>query len=226
MTKRQLLSDPIINSRTPPHFIAIEGPIGVGKSTLSRKLADSLGYQLLLEKAEENPFLERFYANRAHAALSAQLFFLFQRAQQLSDLRQEDLFQQSYIADFLFDKDPLFAQVTLDSNELALYQKVYQQLQVDIPQPDLVVYLQAPVKVLQERIHQRGIRFERAIDDQYLERINEAYSQFFLSYNAAPLVIINAAEIDFANNDSEYQKLLDYLLDIRSGRHYFNPTFF
>ena len=219
-------SDPILNPSHPPRFVAIEGPIGVGKTTLTRKLAESLGYEMLMEKAEDNPFLERFYANRAHAALSAQLFFLFQRTQQLSDLRQNDLFDRSYIADFLFDKDPLFAEVTLDSNEFDLYTKVYQQLQIDIPRPDLVIYLQAPVKVLRERIQNRGIGFERNIDVPYLERINEAYSQFFLSYNASPLVIINAAEIDFANNDSEYQKLLEYLLDIRSGRHYFNPTFF
>ena len=136
------------------------------------------------------------------------------------------MFEGTYIADFLFEKDALFAELTLDPHELELYRKVYQQVEVDIPRPDLVIYLQAPVNVLQDRIQRRGINFEQSINDRYLENVNEAYSQFFLSYNAAPLVIINATEIDFANNDDEYQKLLAYLLEVRSGRHYFNPTFF
>ena len=226
MIKRSLTNEPIINSQNPPCFIAVEGPIGVGKSTLTRRLAESLGYHTLLEQAEDNPFLERFYANQRHAALSAQLFFLFQRAQQLSDLRQSDMFNQTHIADFLFQKDPLFAQITLDANELTLYKKVYEQVQVDIPTPDLVIYLQAPVKILKERIQHRGVRFEQSISGDYLEQVNNAYSEFFLSYNDSPLMIINASDIDFANNDRQYEQLLQYLLEIRGGRHYFNPTFF
>ena len=225
MNNQDLSKPAIINPDTPPRFIAVEGPIGVGKSTLTRRLAHSLGYQTLMEQAEDNPFLERFYAKRQHAALSAQLFFLFQRVQQLGELPQQDLIGGSYIADFLFQKDALFAEVTLDANELELYRKVYQQLQVEVPQPDLVIYLQAPVKVLRERIKQRGIAFERNMDADYLEQVNHAYSEFFHSYHQSPLVIVNAAEIDFAHNDRDYQQLLDYLLEIRSGRHYFNPTF-
>ncbi|MBM7424878.1 MULTISPECIES: deoxynucleoside kinase [Spongiibacter] len=217
---------PLFKSDAPPRHIAIEGPIGVGKSTLMRRLAESLGYATLEEKADENPFLERFYSNRQHAALATQLFFLFQRAQQLSDLQQSDLFAQGYVADFLFQKDPLFAQLTLDANELELYQKVYQQLAVDLPPADLVIYLQAPSKVLKDRIQQRGVRFERNIDSHYLEQVNEAYSEYFLHYSASPLLIVNAEDIDFAHNDRDYQQLLDYLLEIPSGRHYFNPTFF
>ena len=217
---------PLFKSDAPPRHIAIEGPIGVGKSTLMRRLAESLGYATLEEKADENPFLERFYSNRQHAALATQLFFLFQRAQQLSDLQQSDLFAQGYVADFLFQKDPLFAQLTLDANELELYQKVYQQLAVDLPPADLVIYLQAPSKVLKDRIQQRGFRFERNIDSHYLEQVNEAYSEYFLHYSASPLLIVNAEDIDFAHNDRDYQQLLDYLLEIPSGRHYFNPTFF
>ncbi|WP_320837176.1 deoxynucleoside kinase [Zhongshania sp.] len=226
MTNHNLLNEPIINLRQPPRFIAVEGPIGVGKTTLARRLAESLNFHQLLEKAEDNPFLERFYANQRHAALSTQLFFLFQRAQQLSDLRQSDLFEQTHVADFIFQKDPLFAKITLDSNELELYNKVYEQVQVDIPTPDLVIYLQAPVKVLRDRIQQRGVNFERSIDTDYLEKINGAYSEYFHSYHDSPLLIINASEIDFAHNDQQYEQLLQYLLEIRSGRHYFNPTFF
>lgn len=221
-----MLNKALFQSSQPPRHIAIEGPIGVGKSTLMRRLAESLNYATLAEKAEENPFLERFYSNRQHGALSTQLFFLFQRAQQMSDLQQDDLFAQGYVADFLFQKDPLFARLTLDANELDLYHKVYQQLSIDLPQADLVIYLQAPSKVLKERIAQRGIRFERNIDSHYLEQVNEAYSEYFLHYSDSPLLIVNAEDIDFAHSDRDYQQLLDYLLEIPSGRHYFNPTFF
>lgn len=225
MIREKLVNTPILNTETPPRFIAIEGPIGVGKTTLTRKLAERLSFDLLLEQAEDNPFLPRFYANQRQAALSTQLFFLLQRAQQLADLKEDDLFEQTTIADFLFQKDPLFARSTLDQDELALYQQVYDKLEVDMPTPDLVIYLQAPIKVLKERIAQRGIKHERHIDLQYLEQINDAYSQYFLDYTEAPLLIINAADIDFANNDQHFEQLLQYLLEISGGRHYFNPSF-
>ena len=221
-----MLNEPLFKSANPPRYIAIEGPIGVGKTTLMQRLSASLEYSPVPEGAEENPFLERFYDNRRHGALAAQLFFLFQRSQQLGELHQNELFGQGYIADYLFQKDPLFARLTLDNNELELYQKVYQQIAVDVPTPDLVIYLQAPAKVLKERVQQRGIAFERNIDLRYLEQVNEAYSEFFFDYQASPLLIVNAEEIDFAHNDRDYQQLLDYLLEIRGGRHYFNPTFF
>ncbi len=225
MIKERLVNKPIINAEQPPRFVAIEGPIGVGKTTLTRKLGERLGFELLLEQADENPFLPRFYANQRHAALSTQLFFLLQRAQQLAELKQDDLFEQTTIADFLFQKDPLFARTTLDKDELELYNKVYEKLEVDMPTPDLVIYLQAPIKVLKERIQQRGIKHERHIDFDYLERINEAYSEFFLNYTEAPLLIINATEIDFAHNEEHFEQLLRYLLEISGGRHYFNPSF-
>ncbi|WP_372748617.1 deoxynucleoside kinase [Litorivivens sp.] len=207
-----------------PAFIAVEGPIGVGKTTLTNKLADHLGYQTVLERADENPFLERFYKNRRQAALATQLYFLFQRAQQLDEFKQSDLFKPTKVADFLMQKDRLFARANLDSDEMALYEKVYNQLTLDAPVPDLVIYLQAPADVLMNRIQNRGIRYEQRVERRYLEEINEIYSEFFLYYEDSPLLIVNASEIDFANNPRDFQQLLDYIPRIHSGRHYFNPS--
>ena len=215
-----------LKGRTPPAFIAVEGSIGVGKTTLAKKLAASFNYAVLLEEAEENPFLEKFYQRRKQAALATQLFFLFQRAQKIQDIRQADIFEPARVTDFLIEKDPLFARINLDRDEYQLYDKVYQQLTIDAPKPDLVVYLQASTDVLLSRIENRGLAIERNIDRGYLERLNEVYSEFFLYYDDAPLLIVNASEIDLANNAADYKDLVNYLLDIRSGRHYFNPTFF
>ncbi len=220
------MTDIDLRGRTPPGYIAVEGPIGVGKTTLARRLADTFNHEILLEDAEENPFLERFYRNRQEAALATQLFFLFQRTQKIQEMRQNQLFSPVRVADFLIEKDPLFARVNLDPDEFELYEKVYQKLTIDAPQPDLVIYLQAPTDVLLSRIDQRGIQQERSIDRRYLEQLNEVYSEFFLYYDGAPLLIVNASMIDLANGDDDYAHLVDYLLDIRSGRHYFNPTFF
>jgi deoxyguanosine kinase len=204
-------------------FIAVEGPIGVGKTSLAKRLAASFGSELLLEGPEENPFLERFYKNPRQAALPAQLFFLFQRAHQLQTLRQIDLFEPVRVADFLIDKDRLFAEVTLDHDEYRLYEQVYQHLTLEAPQPDLVIYLQAPVEVLVERIRQRGIAYERNIEPGYLEQIAQAYTRLFHYYDAAPLLIINTATIDLVNNDNDYKALLDQIRNMRGGRQYFNP---
>jgi deoxyadenosine/deoxycytidine kinase len=215
-----------LRGRTPPSFIAIEGPIGVGKTVLAKRLANSFNYQTLLEDAGENPFLKNFYHNRKQAALATQLFFLFQRAQKIQDMRQADIFEPVRVSDFLIEKDPLFARINLDRDEFLLYEKVFHQLTIDAPKPDLVIYLQASTDVLLSRIDNRGIAYEQGIDRAYLERLNEVYSEFFLYYDGAPLLIVNASEIDLVNGDSDYNHLVDYLLDIRSGRHYFNPTFF
>lgn len=215
-----------LRGRSLPGYIAVEGPIGVGKTTLARRLAQTFNYQVLLEDAHENPFLERFYQNRREAALATQLFFLFQRSQKIADLRQSDIFEPVRVSDFLIDKDPLFARINLDSDEYTLYEKVFRQLTIDAPVPDLVIYLQATADRLMERILERGVASERNIDRDYLEQINEVYSEFFLYYDAAPLLIVNANEIDLARGDRDFGQLVDYLLDIRSGRHYFNPTFF
>ena len=215
-----------LKGRTPPAFIAVEGPIGVGKTTLAKKLAASFNYDTLLEDTEDNPFLEKFYHNRKQAALATQLFFLFQRAQKIQDMRQADIFEPVRVSDFLVEKDPLFARINLERDEFQLYEKVYQQMTIDAPRPDLVIYLQASTDVLLARIESRGFSFEKSLDRDYLERLNEVYSEFFLYYDGAPLLIVNASEIDLVNRESDYTHLVDYLLDIRSGRHYFNPTFF
>ena len=207
-----------------PDFIVIEGPIGVGKTTLAKKLANSFGSEILLEGADENPFMSKFYENPKAAALSTQLFFLLQRAKQMQDLRQGDMFNPVRIADFLMEKDRLFAELTLDEDELKLYEQVYAQLTIDVPEPDLVVYLQAPVEVLLQRIENRGLQNERLIEAAYLQRLSDSYVDFFHHYSDAPLLIVNAAEIDFANNENDYQQLLERLKSVRSGRHYYNPS--
>ena len=215
-----------LRGRTVPGYIAVEGPIGVGKTTLARRIADTFDYDLLLEEAELNPFLERFYQHRQQTALATQLFFLFQRVQKITELKQRDMFDQARVADFVLEKDPLFARVNLEPDEFALYEKVFDKMRVDAPVPDLVIYLQASPDRLLERIDRRGIDAERLIDRQYLEQLNEVYSEFFLYYDAAPLLIINANEIDLAQGDRDFEQLVDYMLNIKKGRHYFNPTFF
>ena len=205
------------------NYIVVEGPIGVGKTTLARRLAASLRAETLLEAPEENPFLARFYENpRAHA-LSAQLFFLLQRVRQIQDLHQRDLFRTTTVADYMVQKDRLFAQLNLDADEFTLYQQLYDKVVGDTVKPDLVIYLQAPVDVLLERIANRGVPYEDAIEPQYLRRLIESYTRFFYHFEDVPLVIVNAAEIDYANKDEDYQMLFEQLQTIEKGRHYLNP---
>ena len=213
-----------INNLSPPRYIAVEGPIGVGKTSLSQRLAESFDYELLLENSEENPFLDRFYKDPKQHALSTQLFFLLQRAQQLQELRQEDMFQPLLIADWLIDKDQLFAKENLDSDEYALYVNVFKHLTVDVPIPNLVIYLQAPTDILIERIQKRGIPAEQNIERGYIENLSAAYTEFFHYYNKSPLLIINTSEINLVSDDDDYQHLVDYIALNPTGTNFFNPS--
>ena len=206
-----------------PEFIVVEGPIGVGKTTLARRLADSLRTTLLLEQAEENPFLPAFYRDSRAAALPTQLHFLFQRARQVQALRQSDLFRRDHVADFLVQKDELFARATLNADELDLYYQVYNRLALDTPAPDLVIYLQAPVDVLLRRIRSRGFAYERRIEEDYLKRIADAYVEFFYHYHASPLLIVNTADLNLAEGERNYELLLERVRANTPGRHFFNP---
>lgn len=199
--------------------IIIEGPIGVGKSSLSAKLADSLNAELLLEKPADNPFLERFYKSPQQFALATQLFFLFQRVQQWSELKSPVM-----VSDFMLAKDPIFAALTLNSEELSLYQNVYNSLSVDVHKPDLLIYLQAPVPVLKQRIKKRGIQFEQKIAGNYLQQLVDAYTHYFHHYQASPLLIVNAAEFNPIDNDEHYQGLLQQIRTVGAGKHFFNPV--
>ncbi|MFV1997328.1 MAG: deoxynucleoside kinase [Acidiferrobacterales bacterium] len=204
-------------------YIVVEGPIGVGKTSLANRLSEVLGCDTLLEQPAENPFLERFYQSPKHYGLPTQLFFLFQRARQIETLKQNDMFRPSIVADFMLEKDALFARTNLDDDELRLYEQVYAQLKLELPVPDLVVYLQAPGNVLAERVRRRGIDYERRIDRGYLDNLVDAYTQFFYNYREAPLLVVNAAEINFVDEDRDFQLLLEHIRKISSGRHFFNP---
>ena len=212
-----------MSALNPHRFVVVEGPIGVGKTSLARRLAKTFDADLVLEQADENPFLERFYRNPKSGALPAQLFFLFQRSRQLEDLQQQDLFAATRVGDYLLDKDRLFARLTLDAEEYALYEQVYAKLSISTPAPDLVIYLQAPVDVLMERIQRRGIKYEQQIDRAYLEKLMEAYARFFHEYSASPLLIVNAAQVDFVSNNADYAQLVEQVLRTKRGRQYFNP---
>ena len=214
---------PALNEIPLPKYIAIEGPIGVGKTTLANKIAKTFNYDAFLEQPSENPFLKNFYRNQGQSALATQLFFLFQRMQQIQDLKQRSLFENVRVADFLIEKDRLFAEVTLTNEEMDLYNKVYEHITLDAPTPDLVIYLQAPIEILKERITKRGNINEQYLTLDYLERLNDEYSRFFLDYKSAPLLIINAADINLESNVEDYESLITMIMSNPKCTNFVNP---
>lgn len=211
------------SSASASRYIAIEGPIGVGKTALARRLADSLSAELVLEEVEENPFLERFYRDGRSAALPAQMFFLFARARQIEKLRQSDLFSNVTISDYLFTRDRLFAELNLDSDEFKLYEQIAANLAVEPPVPDLVIYLQASVDAIMRRLARRNSRYDRFVERRYLEKLTDAYARFFHAYDDGPLLIVNASQIDPVNNDADFEQLFLQIERTTGGRHFFNP---
>ena len=203
-------------------YIVVEGPIGAGKTSLARRLSAHLGKALLLEDPDANPFLARFYEDPHRYALATQLFFLFQRVQQVRGLKQIDLFEGGTVADFILDKDPLFARLTLSDDELRLYQRIYGHLTPQAPTPDLVIYLQASPEKLIERVHKRGVTYERNISEQYLLRLTEAYSRIFYQFSAAPLLIVNSDHLNFVDDAGDFDLLLRRITGMRGPREFFS----
>jgi deoxyadenosine/deoxycytidine kinase len=203
-------------------YIVVEGPIGAGKTSLTYKLAERLDAETLLENASDNPFLPRFYQEPKRYALSTQLHFLFDRTRQLRDLAQGDLFRAGTVSDFLIDKDMLFARMNLDDDEFELYQKVYADLAPQAPTPDLVIYLQAPIDALMDRVRRRGVEFERGMDAGYLQRLANSYSEFFHRYEAAPLLIVNTSNLNFAESEDDFELLVERVSKMRGPREFFS----
>lgn len=205
-------------------YIVVEGPIGSGKTTLARMLADQFSTELLSEKAEANPFLSRFYQDAQRYALPTQLFFLFQRSRQIADISQIDMFAKPIVADFFLEKDPLFARLNLDDEEYALYHQIYQHLQLKSPKPDLVIYLQTPVDALTSRIEERNISYEQEIPREYVARLADAYSEFFHSYDNSPILIVNNEKLNIIKDENALGLLVARIGQIKSRREYFNPN--
>jgi deoxyguanosine kinase len=204
-------------------YMVVEGPIGVGKTALTRALAKRLGARSVFEIVEENPFLASFYQDRNKYAFQTQLFFLLSRYKQQQDLFQQELFSQVTVSDYLFAKDRIFASITLDPNELGLYERVYEHLGPRVMKPDLVIYLQARLEVLLARIRKRGREFERKFDAEYLAELSRTYNDFFHRYDETPLLVINTSDIDFVDSDKDFEELIRAVGSVRAGTHYYQP---
>jgi deoxyguanosine kinase len=204
------------------HYIVVEGPIGVGKTSLARRLSARLHASLVLEHPEQNPFLPRFYQDMSRFALPTQLFFLFQRVAQLREIAQMDLFTRLTVCDFLLEKDPLFARLTLLGDELHLYQQIFDALRPQAPRPDLVIYLQAQPATLHERVRRRGVEFERPITAEYLALLAESYNRFFYHFNGSAVLIVNSEKLDFVREDRDLELLIERVDAMRGNREFFN----
>ena len=202
--------------------IVVEGPVGVGKTSLARRLAQHFGATLMLENAGVNPFLPRFYEDSRRYALPTQLFFLFQRAEQAGELQQLDFFRQPVVADFMLEKDPLFARMNLADDEYALYQQTYQFLRLQVPAPDLVIYLHAPASVLIGRVQRRGIDYETPISESYLQRLCDSYARFFLHYTAAPVLMVNNEHLNCIDDAADFDRLLESIQGLQGSRAFLN----
>jgi len=205
------------------HYIVIEGPLGVGKTSLAMMLSEKIGGRALMEDVEENPFLVGFYQNPRKHAFQAQIFFLLRRYDLTAELTQIDLFSRVTVSDFLFDKDRIFARANLEDNEYWLYEQLFRILRKRVVQPDLVIFLQAKTPVLAERIRRRNRKYERGISYKYLDRINQAFNEFFFHYTDSPLLVVNASEIDFVHNPLEFEDLVDHIQAMTSGTQYYVP---
>ncbi len=204
-------------------YIVVEGPIGVGKTSLADLLAERLQARKLLEGPEENPFLSQFYTDMRRYAFQTQLYFLLNRFRQQQELIQFDLFKQSLVSDYLFAKDKIFAYLTLDDNELALYERLHPLLEMRVQKPDLVLYLQASTDVLIQRIQLRARAYEQDLSWTYLEDVNKAYNHFFFHYSATPLLVVNTNEIDFVKHKEDFEDLVKQVETVRAGTHYYVP---
>jgi deoxyguanosine kinase len=210
-------------AQSPHRYIAVEGPIGVGKTTLTKALARHFGGRTVYEVVEENPFLASFYQDRNKFAFQTQLFFLLSRFKQQQEIFQQDLFSQMTVSDYLFAKDRIFASITLDTHELSLYERVYEQIAPRVLKPDLVIYLQSRLEVLLARIKKRGRDFERKFDADYLAELSRAYNDFFHRYDDTPLLIINTSDIDFVESQADFGELLRAIASARAGTRYYQP---
>jgi len=212
----------IASPLTKYRYIVVEGPIGVGKTSLAKRLAERLGSRALLEQPEQNPFLPRFYQDMPRYALQTQLFFLFQRVNQLRELAQPDLFDRVAVSDFLIEKDPLFARLTLSSDELHLYQQIYDAMKPHAPRPDLVVYLQAQPQTLYDRVRRRAVGYERPISEEYLALLADSYSRFFYHYAGSPVLVVNSERLNFVKQERDFDLLVERMAGMRGSREFFN----
>jgi deoxyadenosine/deoxycytidine kinase len=212
-----------MGDRNIPRYLAIEGAIGVGKTSLAKILANKFGWRLVQEDVGHNPFLERFYENPKKFAFQTQLFFLLSRYRQQREMAQGNLFDKGVVSDYVLAKDKIFALINLEDDEIALYDSVYRLLVQTVPRPDLVIYLQARPEVLLSRVRKRGVEYERNISLDYLKTLSDAYNEYFFHYNETPLLVVNTSEIDFVESPRDLEHLVREVKSVKRGTHHYIP---